>query len=159
MLVNTSQAAKLLRISPRRVRALLAQGRIEGAYKLGHIWLIPLRDGRPMVIKGVRGPKSRWSSLVRKPRQENLIVIKVVQKAIKNNKHKNLRLPVVSVQPPNSKAIHVHEIEINGPCRLCYSTQPRHDKGGASVWIETHFGVELFLRDFETNALQSLGLA
>ena len=160
MLISTVQAAKLLKISPRRVRTLLAQGRIEGAYKVGRAWLIPLRDGRPMVKEGRRGPKSRWSKLARKPRHNNLAVIKVVRDAINENLQKQeITRDVISLKRENNHAIHVQEILINGPSRLCYSLHPRKDKGGATVWLETHFGVELFRINSSTKERQSIGFA
>ena len=44
MYLHTTQAASLLEISPRRLRQLLQQGRVKGAYKTGKYWLIPLFD-------------------------------------------------------------------------------------------------------------------
>ena len=41
MIVGTSEAAKILNISTPRLRVLLIEGRVEGAYKTGKIWLIP----------------------------------------------------------------------------------------------------------------------
>ncbi|NET52523.1 MAG: helix-turn-helix domain-containing protein, partial [Merismopedia sp. SIO2A8] len=60
MFVGTAQAAELLGISTTRVRQLLKQGRIQGAYKVGRFWVIPLFDGMPVITKGSRGPKARW---------------------------------------------------------------------------------------------------
>lgn len=158
MFIGTVQAAQLLNISPRRVRTLLSQGRIEGAYKLGRAWLIPLRDGRPSLIEGKRGPKSRWSKLVRKPRQENLAVVKVLRDGIaKNFKKQKVEEAVISIKREHNHAVHVHEILLNGPSRLCYSLTPRKDKGGATVWLETYFGAELFRLNNLTKERESIG--
>lgn len=42
MIVGTTEAAKILQISSARLRRLLIAGRVEGAYKSGKMWLIPL---------------------------------------------------------------------------------------------------------------------
>ena len=57
MIVGTSEAAKILDISTPRLRVLLIQGRVEGAYKTGKIWLIPLFKGKPIIQRAVR-PRS-----------------------------------------------------------------------------------------------------
>ncbi len=53
MIVTTKKAAGILGISGARLRVLLAQGLLEGAYKCGRMWLIPLFDGRPFISKGI----------------------------------------------------------------------------------------------------------
>ncbi|MDJ0733993.1 MAG: helix-turn-helix domain-containing protein [Nostocaceae cyanobacterium] len=60
MYVSTTQAANLLGVSPTRIRYLLKQGRIKGAYKVGKIWVIPLFNDMPVISKGNRGPKAKW---------------------------------------------------------------------------------------------------
>lgn len=40
-MIGTKKAAELLNISARRVRKLIAQGRVYGAYKVGGNWIIP----------------------------------------------------------------------------------------------------------------------
>ena len=64
MLIDTIQAAKLLQVSASRVRILLKQGRIRGAYKLGRFWVIPLYDGMPIISKGKRGPKTTLEPVI-----------------------------------------------------------------------------------------------
>ena len=54
MIVGTSEAAKILNISSNRLRVLLVEGRVEGAYKTGKLWLIPLFNGRPIIERGNR---------------------------------------------------------------------------------------------------------
>ena len=56
MIVGTTETAKIINISPGRLRILLIAGRVKGAYKTGRIWLIPLFNGKPIIRKGKRGP-------------------------------------------------------------------------------------------------------
>ncbi|NEO31627.1 MAG: helix-turn-helix domain-containing protein [Symploca sp. SIO3C6] len=81
MIVGTAQAADLLGISTARVRLLLKQGRIQGAYKIGRFWVIPLFDGMPVISKGHRGPKARWQR-----KRHPLTFIHANQHAIHQNK-------------------------------------------------------------------------
>lgn len=60
MFVGSTKAAQLMGISPRRIRQLLSQGRIEGAFKIGKSWVIPLVEGMPKVREGTRGPQGSW---------------------------------------------------------------------------------------------------
>ncbi|NER26649.1 MAG: helix-turn-helix domain-containing protein, partial [Symploca sp. SIO1C4] len=60
MFVGSTQAAQLMGISARRIRQLLSGGRIQGAFKAGRSWIIPLVEGMPKVSEGTRGPKARW---------------------------------------------------------------------------------------------------
>ncbi|MEQ9485363.1 hypothetical protein [Coleofasciculus sp. F4-SAH-05] len=60
MIVGTTEAAQILNISTARLRVLLIQGRVEGAYKTGKMWLIPLFNGKPLIKPGKRGPQPRW---------------------------------------------------------------------------------------------------
>ncbi|MEB3283605.1 MAG: DNA-binding protein, partial [Lyngbya sp.] len=39
MIVGTTEAAQILKISTARLRVLLSEGRVEGAYKTGKMWL------------------------------------------------------------------------------------------------------------------------
>ena len=158
MLVNASKAAELLRISPRRVRQLLKQGRIEGAYKIGNFWVIPLSNGKPVISEGTRGPKPRWGN--RKRRDRDLTIVKINRQAIAQNDKNGTTEPVISVKPSCKNAIYGHEIDILGPCRIFYYPEARKDRGGARVWLETLFGVEIFLKDFiGEGGKQSLGFA
>jgi hypothetical protein len=150
MVVTVTQAAKLLGVSPRRVRFLLSQKRIQGAFKAGQFWLIPLSDGQPVVTEGKRGPKPRWVK-VRKTRYRDLKVVKVLQRHIKDNSQQKTTKPVISISTGNEPAVHVHEIDIYGPSKLCYSLTPRDDKGGARVWLETYWDMDGFVKDFVTN--------
>ncbi len=66
MIVGTTEAAKILKISTARLRVLLIAGRVEGAYKSGKMWLMPLFNGKPIITLGTRGPAPRWRN-PRKP--------------------------------------------------------------------------------------------
>jgi hypothetical protein len=144
MYITVKQLASTLKISETRVRVLLAQGRIIGAYKHGGVWMIPLVDGKPPTTPGKRGPKLTW----KKARLKALAKIHVDAKAIKDN----LRSQSVSfTQSPNnnkkSEVITIKHgkentrcfgVEINGPCRVVYSPNAPLKRGGARVWIETY---------------------
>ncbi|NEP84512.1 MAG: DNA-binding protein [Okeania sp. SIO3C4] len=59
-IIGTREAAFLLGICCQRVRVLLSQGRIKGAYKHKGFWQIPLYNRMPVVIPGKRGPQGVW---------------------------------------------------------------------------------------------------
>jgi len=46
--ITASEAAKLWKISQRRVQILCAQNRIKGSFKLGEIWAIPANTEKPV---------------------------------------------------------------------------------------------------------------
>ena len=60
MIVGTTQAAQILKLSNARVRILLVTGRVKGAYKTGNMWLMPLFNGKPKIERGTRGPAPTW---------------------------------------------------------------------------------------------------
>ncbi|NEO30594.1 MAG: helix-turn-helix domain-containing protein [Symploca sp. SIO3C6] len=72
MFVSSTQAANLMGVSPRRIRQLLSEGRIEGALKIGKFWIIPLVEGMPQVRKGTRGPQASWRSTSRSQSQKTV---------------------------------------------------------------------------------------
>ncbi|MDJ0745635.1 MAG: hypothetical protein QNJ32_20030 [Xenococcaceae cyanobacterium MO_167.B27] len=162
MIVGTTTAAKILNISSARLRAILAQGRVEGAYKTGKMWLIPLFNGKPVISKRKRGPAPRW----RNPRKPSKTVIHVNTHVIKDNEQHSKKEPVITVKKrcickgttvrsasseQDSLAssprkgisnIYAHEVEIPGGCRVIY----RPDNpiyGCAKVWIETLYEVKI----------------
>ncbi len=45
--LSASQAAKQWGISQRRVQVLCANGRIQGAFKVGEVWAIPQDTSKP----------------------------------------------------------------------------------------------------------------
>ncbi len=137
MIVGTSEAAKLLNISTPRLRVLLIEGRVEGAYKTGKIWLIPLFRGKPIISKGKRGPAPRW----RNPRKPAKTIIHVNTHKIKHNQKHQQKQPVIIVNKGDTNQ-YGHEVEIPGGCRVVY----RPDNpicGGARVWIESLYEVRV----------------
>ncbi|MDJ0508160.1 MAG: hypothetical protein QNJ64_02725 [Crocosphaera sp.] len=150
MFVGTTEAAKRLGISASRLRVLLQEGRVEGAYKAGKMWLIPLYNGVPVIAKRQRGRKPQWTK--KQVPAKNIIHVN------RNMIHKNHDLMQENPQLVKNKAdiakldpvlstknykenIYAHEIKINGPCRLVY--RPDVPKCfGATVWIETLSSVE-----------------
>ena len=55
-----SKVAEKWGISPRRVRVLCANGRIEGAAKLGREWAIPVDAERPTDERVTTGEYKNW---------------------------------------------------------------------------------------------------
>jgi excisionase family DNA binding protein len=140
MLINTTLAAKLLGVSTTRVRMLLTQGRIVGAYKLGKFWLIPLTDGMPIVRKGTRGPQTTFKY----PRATAKSIIHINRQEIARNHKENKFKPVITVKKGKSNT-YGHEVEVTGPCRIVYSRD--QTLFGARVWIETFSKVEVYRSD------------
>ncbi|WP_413160160.1 DNA-binding protein [Capilliphycus salinus ALCB114379] len=131
MIVGTTEAARILKISTARLRVLLIAGRVEGAYKTGKMWLIPLFKGKPMIERGTRGPAPRWRNL-RKPAKK---IVHVNSHRIRQNQKHQEQLPVITVKKGNTNT-YGHIVEIQGGCRVVYS--PDKPLGcGARVWIET----------------------
>jgi hypothetical protein len=138
--INTTETAKQLGISTARVRQLLAEGRIRGAYKIGKYWMIPLFDGKPWIQTGTRGPKARW----RNARSRAVTKIYINRSKLANNHARGTYHPVISVNRVD-RNLYGHEVEINGPCRIVY--QPEKNRN-PRIWIETLFQVRV--TNFET---------
>ena len=136
MIVGTTEAAKILNITSARLRFLLIRGRVEGAYKTGKMWLIPLFKGKPIISQGTRGPKPRW----RNPRKPAKTVIHVNSHRIKDNQKSQQKQPVITVKKGNTNQ-YGYEVEIPGGCRVIYS--PDNPKCGARVWIESLHDVRI----------------
>jgi hypothetical protein len=168
MIVGTTEAAKILNISTARLRVLLMAGRVQGAYKTGKMWLMPLFNGKPIIKRGTRGPAPRW----RNPRKPGKTIIHVNSHRIRQNQKQNLTQPVITVKKPcnslrqshsfsetapttpvvgsptNVLNLYGHEVEILGGCRVVY--RPNGSKYGAKVWIETLHDVNVI--SFDTPA-------
>ncbi len=136
MIVGTTEAARILNISSSRLRFLLISNRVEGAYKTGRAWLIPLFNGRPIIAKGKRGPAPRWCN----PRKPAKRIIHVNTQKIRANHKNGLQDPVITVKMGNSNQ-YAHEVEIPGGCRIVY--RPNNPFCGAKVWIESLYEVNL----------------
>ena len=109
--------------------------------------MIPLSDGKPIIREGKRGPKARWGKKVKKTRKKDLAVVKVVRRNIDGNVSNKTNKTVISVKGGNQRVNQGHAIDIHGPCRMFYSHDPRDDKGGARVWLETYFDVGVFVNE------------
>ncbi|MGB3532670.1 MAG: DNA-binding protein [Microcoleaceae cyanobacterium] len=140
MIVGTTEAAKILNISTARLRTLLIAGRVEGAYKTGKMWLMPLFNGKPIIKRGTRGPKPRWCN----PRKPAKKIIHVNSHRIRQNQKQSTKQPVITVKTQeNSRNLNLYgyEVEILGGCRVVY--RPDNPKCGAKVWIETLHDVKI----------------
>ena len=145
MLVGTTEAGSLLGVSSARVRTLIIQGRIHGAYKISNVWIIPLVNGMPVISPGRAGPRPRWH----KPPPRSITCIHINKNSIAQNHHKKPedRVPVISVKKGSSN-VYAWDVEVLGGCRIVY----RHDSPkncGARVWIETYSEVKLIDRQPE----------
>ena len=135
MIVGTTEAAKILNISTARLRVLAIKGRVQGAYKTGKIWLIPLFNGKPIIVRKKRGPAPRWSN----PRVPAKTIVHVNKNKIQSNKKHQQYEAVITVKNRNSNR-YAHEVEIPGGCRVVY--RPDCPRGcGARVWIESFYDV------------------
>jgi len=140
MIVGTTETAKILNISTGRLRVLLIAGRVEGAYKTGRMWLIPLFNGKPIITKRKRGPAPRWSN----PRKPAKTVVHVNSQRIRQNQKNFLKQPVITVKKGNTNQ-YGHEVEIPGGCRVIY--RPDSPMCGAKVWIESLYQVKVIAFD------------
>ncbi|WP_413163443.1 helix-turn-helix domain-containing protein [Capilliphycus salinus ALCB114379] len=131
MVLGTTEAAQILEISTARLRVLLSEGRVRGAYKSGKMWLIPLFNGKPFIERGTRGPAPRWCN----PRLPATTIIHVNSHRIRQNQKHQEQLPVITVKKGKTNT-YGDTIEIPGGCRVVY--RPDKPLGcGARVWIET----------------------
>ena len=138
--IGTTEAAYLMKVTPQRVRKLLRDGRIKGAYKINNdTWVIPLINGRVVVDRRDRGPKPRWT----KPRQRHLTRIHVNKHLIARNHNLplNQQVPIFAIDRPEGQ-VYAKKVTIRGTAQLVYS-----DKhclcSGSKGWIETFDFVDL----------------
>jgi hypothetical protein len=129
--IQTKEASLLLRLCPQRVRKLLSQGRIKGAFKDKRgFWQIPLYWNMPQVIPANRGVKGTW----RKRFSKKATFIHVRQDRIRHNRKYGTNEPVITVREGDRKT-YCHQLTIDGICRIVY--QPDKPKDcGATLWIE-----------------------
>ena len=139
MYIHTTQAASLLGISSRRLRKLLQEGRVIGAYKSGRFWLIPLYDGMPVIQKAKRGQAGTWKT----GKKQQKVIVHINKNVIQQNikKKPEDRQPVIGII--GAQLGYVHHLEIPAPCRIVYSPD-KPLSCGARVWIEV-LGVDLDL--------------
>ncbi|NET28417.1 hypothetical protein [Okeania sp. SIO1I7] len=144
-IIGTREAAFLLGICCQRVRVLLAQGRIKGAYKHKGFWRIPLYQNMPDVIPGKRGPRGVWCKGLRQAPTRihvNQRKIKANSKRIKNDPLMTPEqlVPVITMKQSERNDLG-YQMEIHGECRIVY--QPYHPLPcGARLWIETYSPVQ-----------------
>jgi hypothetical protein len=136
MIVGTTEAANILKISTARLRVLLKTGRVQGAYKTGKMWLMPLVNGKPIIKRGKRGPSPRWCN----PRKPAQTIIHVNSHRIRQNQKRQEQQPVITVKTGNTN-VYGHQVEIPGGCRVVY--RPDSPICGAKVWIETLYDVKI----------------
>ena len=128
--IGTQKASFLLNISAVRLRQLLQQGRVVGAYKSGRRWLIPLKKGLPQITKGKRGPVGTWS---RRRRQVNTR-IHVNRQVLASNKKNGTKEPPISVRI-GSKTHLCHEADLPGNAKIIYRPH-KPLPCGAVLWLE-----------------------
>jgi hypothetical protein len=129
--VQTTQASSLLGICPQRVRKLLKQGRIRGAFKdKKGFWQIPLSWGVPQVIPADRGQEGTW----RKRLIKSSTFIHVRQDRLQKNRKHGTDTPVVTIRSGN-RLTYCHEATIKGICKVVYQPD-RPLSCGATLWIE-----------------------
>ncbi|WP_293134012.1 DNA-binding protein [Okeania sp. SIO3I5] len=146
MEVGTTQAAFLLNISTARVRVLLKEGRIQGAYKNGRSWFIPLNNqGIPEIIPGRRGPDGTWN----KGQRTTKTVIHVLPTVVQANQKNATSLPAVNIQQGDRYNV-CHEAEILGPCKIVYQPHQitRTQGREKSLWIEVDPEVQIIHKVF-----------
>jgi hypothetical protein len=129
--IQTTQAAFLLNLSPQRVRKLLSQGRIKGAFKdKKGFWQIPLYWGVPQVICANRGQQGTW----RKRLVKRSTFIHVRQDRLRHNRKYGTNDPVITIRS-GDRLTYCHEAIIEGICKIVY--QPQQPLNcGATLWIE-----------------------
>ena len=141
--VGTTQAACRLHLSVQRVRKLAIDGRIEGAFKEGRRWQIPVSEGgMPKISPKKKGPKGRW----RIYKQKIMTFVHVNQCKLKSNRNHNTRHPVISVKM-GGETFFCNEVRFPGVGRLIYD--PDHKKDcGATVWFEIDPDIPLQMNSF-----------
>ena len=140
--IGTSKAASRLHLSPQRVRKLAIEGRIEGAFKEGLRWRIPVFNGMPRISCKDKGPKGRW----RKRKQKVMTFIHVNQTELRYNRKNKTENPVIAVKM-GSTSVLCNEVKIPGFGRLIYD--PKNKKHcGATVWLELESNIPLEINCF-----------
>lgn len=132
-MIGTTEAAKLLEISARRLRYLLAQDRVIGAFKAGRNWVIPVIEGLPKIKAASRGPKSIWKKLTTPAKSVIHINRQVIGKKVDDE-----YIPPISVKYRNEN-IYCLKVEIPGPCTLVYQPESPLPGSKATAWIESFF--------------------
>jgi hypothetical protein len=130
-MVGTGEAGKILGICPRRLRYLLAAGRVRGACKVSRVWIIPLFEGVPVIATCKRGPQPTWKQL----RQKALTRIHVNSHFFGKKDGNGKYVPVITVKKGIDNS-YCQRVVIHGSCTVVYNYDHPFDK--AKVWIETY---------------------
>ena len=141
--IGTTQAACRLHLSVQRVRKLAIDGRIEGAFKEGRRWQIPVSEsGMPKISRKKKGPKGGW----RVKRQDIMTFIHVNQGELRDNRKNKTHNPVIAVKMGGHSFL-CNEVKIPGIGRLIYD--PEHKKNcGATLWFEIDPDIPLQMSSF-----------
>ncbi|MBV6627236.1 MAG: helix-turn-helix domain-containing protein [Rivularia sp. (in: Bacteria)] len=131
-MIGTTKAAELLDVSARRIRKLIAQGRVHGAYKIGGVWAIPTVNGYPQISTASRGPKPTWKRV--KAPAENIIHIN--RQLIGKKMDDGTYAPPIAVKCRN-KNTYSSRVVIPGPCVLIYDFENPQKNCGATVCLKT----------------------
>ena len=116
-MIGTSEAAKLLKISARRLRQLLSQSRVIGAFKAGRNWVIPVIGGLPKILKASCGPKSTWET-VQTPAKS----VMHINRQVIGKKADGKYIPPITVKSRNQN-LYTVKVEIPGPSTMLYQPE------------------------------------
>ncbi|GEM_PF-315820 len=145
-IVGTTEAASLLNISSPRLRQLLQQGRVIGAYKKegSKFWCIPLKNGMPQIESRNWGPKGTWR---KRPRTvDNLIYVNRGFIA-SNASSGTFKAPITVNQ--GTKSSSGHEVKVGDLLKLVYRPYAPLTCG-ATLWLEVAPEVPITTKTFST---------
>lgn len=138
--VGIQEVSGLLGVSCQRIRQLIYQNRVKGAYKTKLGWKIPLYREMPQIIPGTRGPKGRWQ-LQRRPKTT---IIHVNKHKIARNRQKDDKDPVIIVRQ-GSKVSYGNRVSFEGKCQIIYEPDNQKKYGGAKVWIAVGGEIPIYI--------------
>lgn len=132
-MIGTTEAAKLLKISARRLRYLLSEDRVVGAFKAGRNWVVPIIEGLPKIKAASCGPKSTWKKAQFPAKNVIHINRQVIGKKVDGE-----YIPPISVKNCNQN-LYTVKVEIPGPCTLVYQPENRLRGCNATAWLESFY--------------------
>ncbi len=145
-IVGTTEAAFLLNISCSRLRQLLGQGRVIGAYKKegSKFWCIPLKNKMPQ-IKGMnRGPKGTWR---KRPRATTNLIYVNRGNISSNAGSGTFKAPITVNQGIKTRT--GHEVKVGEDLRLVYRPYAPLPCG-ATLWLEVAPSVPITVNTFSS---------
>ncbi|MEB3177576.1 MAG: hypothetical protein VKL59_00820, partial [Nostocaceae cyanobacterium] len=116
---------------PRRLRYLLQEDRVHGAFKVGRTWVIPLVNGLPVISQGESGPPAKWKT----PPAPKPNYIHVNSQLFGKKDRNGNYVPVITVKSRKSN-FYSESVVIPGPCKVVYDFE--NPKYRAKCWIETY---------------------